>query len=153
MDKLLDELHGSKYFSKLDLCSGYRQILMQELNIHKKAFAHKTTILSFCYAIWPNQLTRYIRDESLLSLSCKFVIVIFDDILVYSATLQTHYNHLDQVFSCLSNADFFIKYLKCLLHRKVWNTWALLSQQKGWHLTSPRFRPCYSGQYPLTSYN
>lgn len=45
----------------------------------------------------------------------KFIIVFFDDILVYSPTLETHYDYLEHVLSCLSNAGFFLKFSKCLL--------------------------------------
>lgn len=43
----------------------------------------------------------------------KFVIVFFDDILVYSRSRNDHYSHLQKVLGCLQEQVFFAKESKC----------------------------------------
>jgi hypothetical protein len=43
----------------------------------------------------------------------KFVLVFFDDILIYSTTWKTHLSHVDQVLHLLSQHQIFLKQSKC----------------------------------------
>jgi len=46
---------------------------------------------------------------------CKFIIVFFDNILIYNKTFVEHLEHLKTAFQVLRAGQFFLKFSKCSL--------------------------------------
>ena len=135
IDDTLDALYGAKWFSSLDLKSGYWQIEMAEADKPKTAF---TTPLGFyeCNRM-PFGLTnapatfQRLMERCLGDLNLKQCLVYLDDIIVYSATFEEHLTRLKAVLDRLREYNLKLQPTKCHLFRRSINYLGHVISAKG----------------------
>jgi hypothetical protein len=117
IDMLIDLMYGAKYFTTLDLLSGYWQFGIKEEDIFKTAFT--TPYGHYEWIVLPMGLTNapatFMRamNDVFSDILEKFVVVYLDDILIFSKTQEDHEKHLDEVFKRLQSHDLIVKESKC----------------------------------------
>lgn len=122
IDDLLDQLHGSKIWSKIDLAQGYYQVRIKEGDIPKTAFRTRYglfefTVLSMGLCNAPATFMRLMNDILRPYLD-KFVVCYLDDILIFSKTEEEHAEHVRLVLEVLRKHKLYAEPKKCEFGRR-----------------------------------
>jgi hypothetical protein len=98
IDHLFDQLKGACVFSKIDLRSGYHQLMIRASNIPKTPFItryglYEYTVMSFGLTN-ASAYFMYLMNKVFMEYLGKFVVVFIDDILIFSKNEEEHDEHL-----------------------------------------------------------
>jgi hypothetical protein len=118
VDELLDELYGAQFFTKLDLRSGYHQVRMRPPDVHKTVFRthddfYEFLVMPFGLCNAPATFQALMNDV-LRPFLRRFVLVFFDDILIYNKTWADHLRHIRAILAELHHHAHFVKRSKCI---------------------------------------
>ena len=116
--RLIDKLTGAKFFTKLDLRSGYHQMRVEDEDVHKTAFVTPAGLLQ--WRVLPFGLTngpasfQRLMDSLFAKQSGVFLVVYLDDLLIYSRTWTEHLRHVREVLTVLRENKLYAHGGKCV---------------------------------------
>ena len=120
IDEMYAKLKGAKFFSTIDLRSGYYHIALGKDSRAKTAFVmpfgkYEFLQVPFGLAQAPayfQHLMNQVLDN------CSFAMTYLDDIIIFSETEEQHLAHIEEIFKWLEAADLKMKRSKCDFFKK-----------------------------------
>ncbi|MGH0176852.1 UNVERIFIED_CONTAM: hypothetical protein FKN15_073716 [Acipenser sinensis] len=121
IEESLDALSGARWFSTLDLASGYNQVPVAEPDRHKTAFCTPFGLFEFnrmpfglcnAPATFQRLMERLFGDQS-----CQSLLLYLDDVVVFSSTVEQHLGRLEMVLSHLRHQGLKANLSKCCFFR------------------------------------
>lgn len=116
------QLSGAKFFTKLDLRSGYYQVRIAEGEEEKTTCmtiyrAYEFLIMLFSLTNAPATFCT-LMNKLFHPYLVRFVVVYLDDIVVYSNTLEKHVELLRTIFQVLRKNQLYVKREKCFFAKE-----------------------------------
>ena len=110
-------LSNNKYFSVMDLLSGYWNVYLKESDRPKTAFItpeglYQFKVLAFGLTNAPATFQRYMQSV-LADILYKFVVVYLDDIVIFSNSIEDHLKHIKIVFDRIREHNLKLQIEKC----------------------------------------
>lgn len=119
IEEALTGLKSARWYSTLDLASGYWQVEMHPIDREKTAFTTPFGLYEFnrmpfglCNA--PATFQR-LMQWCLGNLVNDSLLIYLDDVVVFSPDFSSHLHHLEEVFQCLHNHGLKLQPAKCHL--------------------------------------
>ena len=112
-----DQLRGVRVYSKIDLRTGYHQLRFREADIPKTAF--RTQYGHFKFILMPfglaNARATFMDLMHRVFQPCldQFVVVFFNDILIYYQSEEEHNDHLRIILQALREHQLYAMFSKC----------------------------------------
>ncbi|GJS38292.1 putative nucleotidyltransferase, ribonuclease H [Tanacetum coccineum] len=154
IDDLFDQLQGARYFSKIDLRSGYHQLRVHDDDILKTAFRTRYGHFEFTVMLFGLTNAPAVFMD-LMSQVCKpyldkFVIVFIGDILIYSKTKEDHENHLRLMLDLLRKEKLYAKFSKCEFWLQEVHFLRHVVNHDGIHVDPSKIEAVKSWKAPMT---
>ena len=154
IDDSLDALGGAKFFSTLDLASGYWQVEMDEDARAKSAFVtnsglYEWNVLPFGLCNAPSTFER-LMDYVLAGLRWETLLVYLDDVIVFGRTVKESIDRLREVLTRFRNAGLKLKPSKCHLFQSKVNYLGHVVSSEGIHTDPDKVEAIRDWPTPIT---
>ena len=123
IEEVLDSLHGARYFTTIDMKSGYHQVEVEESHKERTSFTvgplgfYEYNKMQFGLTNNPATYQRHMED-CLGDMNLNICIIYLDDLIVFSNTFEEHLERLDHILSRLKQCDLKLASEKCFFFKE-----------------------------------
>ena len=153
VEELFNEINGAKWFSKVDLKSGFHQLVLDEdsryitvFSTHIGVFRYQRLNMGICCA---SEIFQHVMESKVLY-GIKGIRVVCDDILFYGKTKEEHDQIVNQVLSRLNEKGMTVNPDKCEFSKSSVEFYGMVFSADGVQLTSEKVRALKAAKTPST---